>query len=96
VKGEQLRQFWKVLRQPLSSRAGFAAVLTAVVVGALALMGGLGHTSIGGSAASAAEYQYNPTSKDQCKNGGWASFSGFKNQGDCVSYVATGGKNPPG
>ena len=37
-----------------------------------------------------------PTSKDQCKNGGWRNFPGFKNQGDCVSYVATGGKNPPG
>lgn len=37
-----------------------------------------------------------PTSKDQCKNGGWQSFNepAFKNQGDCVSYVATGGKNP--
>jgi hypothetical protein len=34
------------------------------------------------------------TSKEQCKNGGWQSF-GFKNQGDCVSFVATGGKNPP-
>jgi hypothetical protein len=38
-----------------------------------------------------------PTSKDQCKNGGWQSFAsqGFKNQGDCVSYVATAGKNGP-
>jgi hypothetical protein len=36
-----------------------------------------------------------PTSKDQCKNGGWRSFSQFKNQGDCVSFGATGGKNPP-
>ena len=34
------------------------------------------------------------TSKEQCKHGGWLSF-GFKNQGDCVSFVATGGKNPP-
>ena len=36
-----------------------------------------------------------PTSKDECKNGGWQSFSNptFKNQGDCVSFVATGGKN---
>jgi hypothetical protein len=36
-----------------------------------------------------------PTSKDQCKNGGWQSFAsqGFKNQGDCVSYVSTGGRN---
>jgi hypothetical protein len=37
-----------------------------------------------------------PTSKDQCTNGGWRNFPGFKNQGDCVSFVATGGKNPPG
>lgn len=36
-----------------------------------------------------------PTSKDQCKKGGWAGFGVFKNQGDCVSYVATGGTNPP-
>jgi len=37
-----------------------------------------------------------PTSADQCKNGGWQSYGIFKNQGDCVSYVATHGKNPPG
>jgi hypothetical protein len=36
-----------------------------------------------------------PTSKDQCKNGGWRNFPGFKNQGDCVSFVATHGRNPP-
>jgi hypothetical protein len=35
-----------------------------------------------------------PTSKDQCKNGGWRNYPGFRNQGDCVSFVATGGKNP--
>ena len=36
-----------------------------------------------------------PTSPDQCKNGGWKTFGVFKNQGDCVSFVATKGKNPP-
>jgi hypothetical protein len=36
-----------------------------------------------------------PTSKDQCKNGGWQSFGAFKNQGDCVSFVASGGRNQP-
>lgn len=38
----------------------------------------------------------NGYTKDQCKNGGWNNFSSpkFKNQGDCVSYFATGGKNP--
>jgi FG-GAP repeat len=36
-----------------------------------------------------------PTSKEQCKNSGWRNFPGFKNQGDCVRFVATGGKIPP-
>jgi hypothetical protein len=37
-----------------------------------------------------------PTSKDQCKNEGWRDFgSTFKNQGDCVSYLATHGRNQP-
>lgn len=35
--------------------------------------------------------------KERCKNGGWQSFTSapgpFKNQGDCVSYFASGGKN---
>jgi hypothetical protein len=42
-----------------------------------------------------------PTSTDQCMNGGWRSFTNprFKNQGDCVSYVASRGRaggNPKG
>ncbi len=29
-----------------------------------------------------------PTSKDQCKNGGWRNFGGkFRNQGQCVAFV---------
>ena len=37
--------------------------------------------------------------KDDCKNGGWANVtrpdgSSFKNQGDCVSYVAGGAATP--
>jgi hypothetical protein len=37
-----------------------------------------------------------PTDKDQCKKDGWKQFNNpaFKNQGDCVSFVATHGKNP--
>jgi hypothetical protein len=32
----------------------------------------------------------------QCKHSGWRSFgSMFKNQGDCISFFATRGKNPP-
>ena len=43
-----------------------------------------------------------PTSKDECKKNGWATFVNvntdqeiFKNQGDCVSFVASQGKNRP-
>lgn len=36
-----------------------------------------------------------PVTKDECKKGGWQDFDGmFKNQGDCVSFVATDGRNP--
>lgn len=31
-----------------------------------------------------------PTSKEQCKDGGWRTFPGFKNQGDCVSSLPAG------
>jgi hypothetical protein len=34
-----------------------------------------------------------PAGADQCKNGGWATFTfprRFKNQGDCIQYVNTG------
>jgi len=37
-----------------------------------------------------------PTTKDECKDGGWTAFSGFKNEGDCVSFLATEGNNQPG
>jgi hypothetical protein len=30
-----------------------------------------------------------PTSKDDCKDGGWARF-GFKNQGECIAWVLRG------
>jgi len=35
-----------------------------------------------------------PTSKDACKHGGWKTFNhpSFKNQGQCVSYVASHGR----
>lgn len=37
-----------------------------------------------------------PTSVDECKKGGWQNYNGlFKNQGDCVSFVATDGRNLP-
>jgi hypothetical protein len=39
-----------------------------------------------------------PTRKEQCKNGGWRAFHNgntrFRNQGGCVSFVATHGRTP--
>lgn len=42
-----------------------------------------------------------PTTADQCKQGGWQDLvdsrgNSFKNQGDCVNFFATGGKNLAG
>jgi hypothetical protein len=37
-------------------------------------------------------YDFGPQSAEDCKDGGWEA-GGFKNQGDCVSFFATGGKN---
>jgi hypothetical protein len=37
-----------------------------------------------------------PTKKDQCKLGGWRQYGAtFRNEGDCVSFIATLGKNQP-
>ena len=37
-----------------------------------------------------------PVTIDDCKNDGWKNYNGlFKNQGDCVSFIATNGKNEP-
>jgi hypothetical protein len=42
-------------------------------------------------------FLFPPTSKEQCKKGGWRKVRvhAFKNQGGCVTFVATRGKNPP-
>lgn len=46
-----------------------------------------------------ASYTLSPVSTADCKDGGWVddtdrTGTSFTNQGDCVSYVATGGRNP--
>jgi hypothetical protein len=46
-----------------------------------------------------AAIRFDAMSKDECKDGGWQTVQAsppFKNQGDCVSFVATQGKNQPG
>jgi hypothetical protein len=51
----------------------------------------VGFTSVGGVGDLA--FTPLPTSKADCKNGGWQRFSfpySFKNQGDCIQFVNTG------
>ena len=51
----------------------------------------VGFTTVGGVGDIA--FTPLPTSKDQCKNGGWERFSfpyTFKNEGDCIQLVNTG------
>src|SRR5436190_9813455 len=41
---------------------------------------------------------FGPTVRSACKSGGWRFFTSpaFKNEGDCVSYASTAGRNPAG
>ena len=57
----------------------------------------LSNITVNGQVQVPAPAPATPKTKDDCKNGGWKNFTNpaFKNQGDCVSFVATGGKNPP-
>jgi hypothetical protein len=57
---------------------------------------GLPSTQLTGGRAVVFDAPLLPTSKDQCKDGGWLNFPQFKNQGNCVSFVASKGKNQPG
>jgi hypothetical protein len=36
-----------------------------------------------------------PTTLEECKQDGWEAYLIFKNQGDCVSFLSTDGKNEP-
>lgn len=36
-----------------------------------------------------------PTTAEECKQYGWEAYLVFKNQGDCVSFISTDGKNEP-
>jgi hypothetical protein len=51
----------------------------------------VGFTNAGG--VGDLDFTPQPTSKDQCKSGGWSRFNfpfRFKNQGDCIQFVNTG------
>ncbi len=64
--------------------------------------GGIGPSINGGSPIAVVGFELqlayagNPgIGKDTCKSGGWQSFGVFKNQGDCVSFFASRGRNGP-
>ena len=63
-----------------------------VLVFASSRAGGSGSTDL----YMATRTQILPAVKDDCKQNGWQYYGVFKNQGDCVSYVATGGTNQSG
>jgi DNA-binding beta-propeller fold protein YncE len=44
----------------------------------------------GDAGIAVGRFPVSPTSKAQCKDGGWRNFPQLKNQGDCVSFVETG------
>ena len=74
---------WTILSAPISGVGGHAYGWFAQnEIGDLAIDDSLLSTQVGP-----------PTSKDQCKDGGWQSFNyprTFMNQGDCIQYVNTG------
>jgi hypothetical protein len=67
------------------------------LTGATAFVGTASATQFGTSLGALAfgDPHCLPTRKEQCKNGGWRTFRVFKSQGDCVSFVATRGRNQP-
>ncbi len=73
-----------------------------VADGSWAVAGGIQTVQVDNVTINTTTYTFeaevvNPNDKEKCKKGGWQDFESspgpFKNQGDCVSYFATGGKN---
>jgi hypothetical protein len=61
--------------------------------GAINVIGGPSPTPTATPPPTATPSGVGPTSKEQCKQGGWRSFTvprTFKNQGDCIQFVNTG------
>jgi hypothetical protein len=80
--------------------AGEQSLILAAGCGGGAWTGFVGNAdalTVGVSGANTTTYDFEPgpalvgppTSKDQCKKGGWKSFNNpsFKNQGQCIAYV---------
>lgn len=74
-------------RRSLRSRTTTALSAIALILGSLAL--GLGIAGPASATPAATAASTFPTTKADCKHGGWAGFSGvdFRNQGQCISWV---------
>jgi len=69
-----------------------------VTDGSWAVAGGVQTVLVDNVQINGTNFTFDPSpTKDSCKKGGWQSFTSspgpFKNQGDCVSFFASGGKN---
>lgn len=88
---------WETVLSGLSSDfAGAELTVVSVGVGSFnqGQIGYFDNVTIAGTDANASyDFEPLPASKAECMAGGWADFTPeFRNQGDCVSFVATGGK----
>ncbi len=64
-----------------------------IAVGAAASAGLMAFSSLAFAAVVPPTF---PTEAQQCKKDGWRNYGQmFKNQGDCVSFVVTEGRNEP-
>ncbi len=68
-----------------------------VTDGGWAVAGGIQTVQVDNVMINNRTYTFDAETKDSCKKGGWRNFRSspgpFKNQGDCVSFFASGGKN---
>jgi len=68
-----------------------------VTDGGWAVAGGIQTVQVDNVMINNTTYTFEAETKDSCKKGGWQGFTSspgpFKNQGDCVSFFASGGKN---
>ncbi len=74
------------MTNPFKSKLGSSMLVAAVVVGAGSVV------SVSAATKHRAQQVQAGYAKDQCKDGGFQAL-GFKNQGQCVSFFASGGKS---
>ncbi|HEV8536825.1 MAG TPA: hypothetical protein VGR87_14055 [Candidatus Limnocylindria bacterium] len=95
-------RFYDTWGEAQARYAGFAVSgIQLVTDGGWAVTGGTQTVQVDNVKINATTYTFeaevSPGDKQKCKNGGWRNFTTapgpFKNQGDCVSYFATGGRN---